>query len=282
MKKSINDCITEGAAFLKLNQVFNPRLESKIILGAALHLSPEQLLFQQNTQLEEHHRARFNEFLKRRARGEPIAYITQNKEFYSINFFVNKDVLIPRPDTEILVQKILDHHSTFDTLHILELGVGSGCIILALLKHLPNAIGLGVDVSEKALNIAQRNAIELKVENRIKFKQSNWYQNVTGKFDVIVSNPPYVSKTFIPSRELSFEPDIALFAALEGMEHYQQIAHSAKAFLKNGGTCYIEIGKDTAEQTTDIFYKNGLELIETYKDLAQIERCLRFAPGNNT
>jgi release factor glutamine methyltransferase len=245
-------------------------------------LSPEQLLLKQSAPLEKHHREHFDALLKRRATGEPIAYITQNKEFYAINFFVDKDVLIPRSDTEILVQTVLDHNSKFDTLEILELGVGSGCIILSLLKNLPSAIGLGIDVSEQALNIAQRNAIALQVENRIKFKQSNWYQNITGKFDIIVSNPPYVNKKFIPSRELSFEPAIALFAELEGMEHYQQIAYSAKDFLKNGGTCYIEIGKDTAKQVIDIFYKNGLKLIGTYKDLAQIDRCLKFAPSNNT
>jgi release factor glutamine methyltransferase len=279
---TIQECITQGAALLRLHQIPNPISESKILLRAALNLSLEQMLLQQNDQLKNLNIEQFHSLLTRRAKGEPIAYIMQNKEFYGIDFFIDNNVLIPRPDTEILVQKILDRHDKLDNAQILELGVGSGCIILAILKNLPNATGLGIDVSKAALTIAQKNAIRLGVQNQITLKQSDWYQNVTGKFDVIVSNPPYVSKKFSPSKELSFEPATALFAESDGLEHYWKIANDAKNFLKKEGSCYVEIGKDTERQVTEIFYQKGMMMLAAHKDFAQINRCLEFGLSNST
>ncbi len=271
---TISKCTTQGAELLKAGGIPNPRLESKIIMCTVLGLSPEEALLRQDEQLLDSNRDIFQRLLLRRAKGEPLAYIIQTKEFYGMEFFVNNHVLIPRPDTEIMVEKVLENHKKSDSLEILELGVGSGCIIISLLKNLPYSKALGIDLSKAALEIAQKNAENLKVAGRITFRQSNWYQNVTGKFDLIISNPPYVDSKL--SGQINFEPKIALFAQKNGLANYYKIAAGIKNFLKKGGSCYVEIGIESKESVTEIFSQSSLKVANVYKDLAQIDRCLRF------
>jgi release factor glutamine methyltransferase len=274
----ISECIDQGAHLLKISKVPNPRVESKRILCIALGLSTEESLLHQNRQLSDLDKNLFQNLLLRRAQREPLAYIAQNKEFYGLEFFVNKNVLIPRPDTEIIVEKILANHKNFDALEILELGVGSGCILISLLKHMPYAKALGVDLSPDALEVAQKNAINLDVANRITFRQSNWYQNVTGNFDLIISNPPYVNRKSTLSQEISFEPELALFAEKDGLDSYYEIAAGVKNFLNKDGSCYVEIGIQSKTKVIEIFEKHSVKAAQVYKDLSQIERCIRFVP----
>jgi release factor glutamine methyltransferase len=272
----ISECITQGAALLKAHGITNPRLESKIIMCMVLGFSLEEMLLHQGEQLSRPDKDTFQNLLMRRAKGEPLAYITQHKEFYGLKFFVNNYVLIPRPDTEIMVERVLENHEKSDSLEILELGVGSGCVIISLLKHLPYARALGIDLSKEALEIAQKNAENLGVANRITFRQSNWYQNVTGKFDLVISNPPYVDNKSKFISQIDFEPEIALFAQQNGLANYYEIAAGVKEFLKKDGSCYVEIGIESKANVVEIFSKYSVKLASIYKDLGQIERCLRF------
>ncbi len=272
----IFESLNHATQLFKSRLVPHARLEAKIILCSALQISLEEMLLQQDRKLSTLEKNTLQSLLVRRIKGEPVAYISQSKEFYGMDFFVDKNVLIPRPETEIVVEKILEHHSKADALEILELGVGSGCIVISVLKHLQCSVALGIDLSQAALTIARKNAVALGVISRITLKQSDWYENITGKFDLIIANPPYIDKKSNIYKDISFEPEIALFAEQEGLKNYHSIAAGIKTFLKKNGSCYVEIGIGAAQKVVDIFAKHGVKSTDIYKDLAQIERCIRF------
>jgi release factor glutamine methyltransferase len=278
-------------------RIDNPAMEARILLGFALKKSIEYLLARPEYELAQKELELFESYLQRRLLFEPIAYITGKKEFFGRDFAVTRNTLIPRPDSETLIESALllsderqrdprvlgaqASHETFEgprprATTILELGVGSGCLIITLLLEMPNTRGIGIDIDPNTLAIARHNAKTHKIDNKLELIESNWFSNIQEqKFDIIISNPPYIDSTDHVAKEtMLYEPHKALFG---GLATYQAIASGARDFMKPDGRLYLEIGYNQRELVIELFKKNGYELIKAERDLADHVRCLVFA-----
>lgn len=215
--------------------------------------------------------------VQRRVQGEPLSRIIGRREFYGREFHINAHVLDPRPDSETLIDVILTHCHT-PAPQILELGVGSGCLLLTLLCELPKAQGLGVDISEEALTVAKHNSHALGVEARATWQHSNWFENVSGSFDVIVSNPPYIAPHEpLEDAVYNYDPHLALFGGQSGLEAYKAILGAIRSFMKPKGQAFLEIGYTQAAAVCAMVQAHeGLQLKGVYKDLAGHDRVVHF------
>jgi len=248
----------------------SPRLETDIILKSAAPNYPAM-----NAKEEQ----RTREYLARRLAHEPLDKIIGKKEFYKSVFKVSDKVLSPRPDTEILVEKALELLSEDKPAEILDLGTGSGCILLSLLKERKFATGVGVDVSKEALAVAQENAESLGVKARVTFINKSWLEDdfINGTFDMVVSNPPYIPSTEIEALDeevKTYDPRTALDGGSDGLKCYRDIAEVMYPLLKEGGYLLLEVGYNQARDVAGIFTQKHLKLIEIAKDLSDIERCV--------
>ncbi len=211
--------------------------------------------------------------------GIPLAYVLNNQFFWKNDFYVNENVLIPRQDSETLVQSFLNYFSNKNQeLNILEIGVGSGCLILSILEEYKNSHGMGIDISKEALDLCKINAKNLDLENRLILEESNLFEKVNNKFDVIISNPPYIDEndTDIAFDVKKFEPEIALFAKNNGLFFYQQILNKAKNYLNKNGIILFEIGYTQNKEVINIALQEGFLHIETIKDLSKRDRVVIF------
>ena len=257
--------------------VDSPNLEARILMQHAIGKSLEYLLVSYAEYLTEQEIIIFENFIDRRNSLEPIAYIIGSKEFYGYDFIVNNKVLVPRKDTEIIVNAVLEV-ATNSNLKILELGTGSGCIAISLLLEIPTSYITATDICNDALNIAKQNAIKHQVSDRLKVINSDWFKNVESQeFDIIVSNPPYISCSdviYMSEETIKYEPHLALFAENNGLESYYLIAQRAKFFLKPSGKLLLEIGFNQLESVTKIFHDYGYKINKIYKDLAGHDRVM--------
>lgn len=216
------------------------------------------------------------DIINKRINGWPLDKILGQKDFYKHSFFVNEDVLSPRPDTEILVEAALEIIQKSKIQNILDLGTGSGCILLSILKEFPHIQGVGVDISEKALTVADKNKSALGVD--CKFIQKDWFKdNIIGEFDLIVSNPPYIPRQDISALEKEVrehDPMLALDGGVDGLDSYKKIAELSKNLLKKDGYILLEAGINQAQDIVNIFISEGLKLVEVKKDLSGINRCI--------
>jgi len=252
-----------------------PALEARILLAHATGFSQEYLIGHSDDELPPEIQAQFLSLIERRKSHEPIAYIIGKKEFYGRDFKVTKDVLIPRPDSETLIEAVLECNK--DAKSILELGVGSGCLLLTLLLELKQAIATGVDISPEALEIATQNAATYNMLDRCKLLQSNWFENISGKFDIIISNPPYIEeneRSIMAPETLQYEPKLALFG---GLEPYKIIAENGYKFLNENGRIYVEIGSSQERQVEEIFAFNGYKVVAKHRDIENRMRAMVFA-----
>lgn len=262
-------------------------LDARILLGFVLSYSPEQLLLHYNQEATKAITKKFFALIKRRINQEPIAHLTGKKEFYGLEFAVNKYVLIPRSDTETLIDVALKQFKqSFDSLSILDLGTGSGCLILTLLKLLPHSKGVAVDISKSALKIARTNAKNLRVQSKVKFMNKSWTAlKLRKKFDLIVSNPPYISqKDFskLMKDVRCFEPQTALKAGKDGLDCYRQILPLIKKYLKPQGICLLECGKGQHKAIAKLAESFGLSVSNYKTDLNGVVRCLVIVANSAT
>lgn len=259
----------------------SPRLEARLLLADVLKcdVSSSEIF---NTDLTENEKETLSLLIDRRIiKKEPLDKILGYKEFYKYNFSVNHNVLSPRPDTEILLEEAINLASN-KKVSVLDLGTGSGCILLSLLKEDPKAEGVGVDISEDALQIAQKNAKALNVEKKVKWLNLDWFksdflQKINAQFDLIVSNPPYIPDKDIAQLEDEvklYDPLYALSGGEDGLVSYRRIAELAPFLLKEGGYILLECGIGQAQLVADIFMKNNLSFCKILKDLQNIERCV--------
>lgn len=259
-------------------QINTAILEARILLEHAIGKSLEYILARPEKELTLQEQSTFEQLLTRRLSLEPIAYITGTKEFYGRNFVVSDKVLIPRPDTELLIDVILKEVDNNISVEVLELATGSGCIATSLLLEMPNISLTATDISNDALMLARQNAINHNVLRRSRIINSDWFKNLEKHpFDIIVSNPPYISPddTLNMSIEtLQHEPHLALFAENNGLASYYIIAKEAKNFLKPQGKLFLEIGYNQANAVAEIFYNSGYVVKKVYKDLAGYDRVL--------
>jgi release factor glutamine methyltransferase len=254
-----------------------PPNESRILLAYILNKPWEYLLMNGDKILPIKEYELFCSYVHRRKNHEPISYITGRKEFYSRDFLVDSSVLIPRPDSELMIDVLL--HQNKDIRSILELGIGSGCLLLTMLLEMPNAIGEGVDISNNSIKIAKQNMDQFELQNRCKIYQSNWFKEVEGSFDIIISNPPYINKddqNIMAKETILFEPELALYAEKKGLAAYCEIATEAKRYLNENGKICLEIGIGQKEEVVRIFEEQGFTLKFAHKDLGGIDRILCF------
>lgn len=276
MKINFNDIVTA----LK-GEVASPRLETRMILGHILSresndISPEEY------ELDEEQFSELRDIISKRLSKYPLDKLLGEKDFYKYRFKVSEDVLSPRPDTEVLVEAAVRLVSEQKLQTVLDMGTGSGCIILSLLAEFENLTGAAIDISEKALEIAKENARRLGISNRIKFYHQSWFneklEQVLGeRYDMVVSNPPYIATSEIDWLERDVkdhDPRLALDGGDDGYKHYRQIAKAAYGLLKQGGYILLEGGINQAEEIRKIFENKNFEHKETCMDLAGIKRCI--------
>ncbi len=264
--------------------IANPNLEARILLCNILSCESSSLNEYKAPTLSAAQFLRFKAMLKRRLLTVPIAYIIGHQEFWKYDFIVSKATLIPRPDSETLIEAILTDNPNKKSLRILELGVGSACLIISLLLENCSWQGVGVDISLKALKIARINASRYNLGQRMSLVQSNWFNSIRPqKFDLIISNPPYIAieeSNLMSLETLSFEPHCALFAKKNGLAAFQEIAKGVKSFLADNGKVYVEVGFNQSEAVTSLFNNYGYQLVNKYRDLSNITRCLQFQLQN--
>jgi release factor glutamine methyltransferase len=235
-----------------------PRLDAELLMAEALHIDRDRLIL---SPPQRDVPKRFGEMLERRKAGEPVAYITGRRAFWNIELHVGPGVLIPRPDSEVLIASALEHfEGTGGPQRILDLGTGPGTLLLAALDLWPESTGVGVDVSRTAMSYAAANARRLGLEARVKLKEGDWARDLKERFDLILCNPPYVAEDAeLGPGVREFEPDEALFAGKEGLDAYRELAPQLPALLNPAGLAAIEIGHDQGEAVTAILARDGLQ-----------------------
>jgi release factor glutamine methyltransferase len=238
--------INSGSLKLKNNNINSYRIDSEILLDKILNKKREELLINLDKKVSSKTIKNFNKLINRRSSKEPIAYILKEKEFWSKKFLVDKNTLIPRPETELLVEKIVNIYRN-KNIHILDIGTGTGCILLSILSELKNAIGIGVDISQKAILVANKNSLKHKLSGKAKFLRMSLTEIYGNKFDLIVSNPPYIKKKDIKNLEddiKKFEPKLALDGGNDGLDLIKKVIYKSKRLLKLKGMLALEIGNE--------------------------------------
>ncbi len=268
----IDDAAIRIAAALGLDKR-EARLEARVLASFAWGVNPAWLVAHDTDALTEAQAAQFASLLARRLSGEPVAYLTGMREFYGRGFEVSPDVLIPRPETELLVEQALARMPAGEAVKVLDLGTGSGCIAITLALERPRAQVTGVDRSAAALGVARRNADRLGA--RVEFLESDWFAAVDGRrFDLIVSNPPYVAAgdPHLTRGDVRFEPVGALASGADGLHDLRRLATAASAHLAHGGTLLLEHGYDQAEAVQALLREAGFRDIESWRDLGGVLR----------
>jgi release factor glutamine methyltransferase len=248
------------------------RLDSELLMADALHIDRDKLILSPPDRTVPQ---RFWDMLERRKGGEPVAYITGRRAFWNIELHVGPGVLVPRPDSEVLIASAIEHFERSDgPARILDLGTGPGTLLLAALDVWPEATGLGVDVSRGALSYAAANARRLGFENRVKLAQGNWADGLAEKFDLILCNPPYIADgAALGPGVAEYEPDEALCAGKEGLDAYRELAPQLPRLLEAGGFAAIEMAPDQADPVAALLTRDGLES-QVAADLAGRPRAL--------
>ena len=233
------------------------RLDAELIMAEALHIDRDKLIL---SPPDREVPKRFWSMVKRRTRGEPIAYITGRRAFWNIDLHVGPGVLVPRPDSEVLIASAIEHfEGTEGPQRVLDLGTGPGTLLLAALDIWPQATGLGIDLSRRALSYASANARRLGYEKRLKLKLGDWAEGVKESFDLILCNPPYIAEgAELGPGVREFEPDEALFAGEQGLDAYRALAPQLPRLLSEGGLVAVEIGHDQAEAVSALLARDGL------------------------
>ncbi|MBY0462968.1 MAG: peptide chain release factor N(5)-glutamine methyltransferase [Alphaproteobacteria bacterium] len=272
------DSLQEIVSHFQKIGIENPWREVRLLVSYVTGKSYEQVFFEKEFLLNPDQRVEFEKLVIRRANHEPLSKIIGYREFWGLNFKVTKDTLDPRPDTEILIEAVLKELCNKEApLNCLDLGTGTGCLLLSILSEYQNATGVGVDISEEALKIAKENVASLGFTDRSTFCLSNWAENVQGVYDLIISNPPYIGRDEPLEKNVKdFDPPLALYAGKNGIEAYQILFSQIGRLCHPKTKIFMEIGKGQRKSVALIAKENGFILQNVYKDLAGIERVLSF------
>ena len=262
------------------NGLDDRRRDARLLLGMALGRD-DAVLPHEDICLAEKENQTLSDLIARRQQGEPISRIRGWREFYSLKFQINAATLDPRPDSETLVDAVINdfHMATLDQPRLLDLGTGSGCLLLACLHHLPNADGVGVDVQPGAVDMARQNAETLGLTSRAEFIISDWDHAVEGRFDVIISNPPYIPTSDILTlmdEVRDYDPALALDGGGDGLDAWRKLAPIMAQRLRPDGAVFLEIGQGQDDDVCQLFHEQGLNISAKHQDLSGINRCLEF------
>ena len=273
----LDELYKQTVATLKAGGVENPALDARVLIAHVMRVPSLDLDVHAITRVNETHLA---PLIKRRVAGEPVSRILGLREFWSMTFHITPDVLDPRPDSETGVQAVLSNvQGTDGKYYILDLGTGSGCLLLSLLHELENAAGVGTDSSQAAIKIAMENARSHGFSGRAKFKHTEWGKGIEERFDIIISNPPYIPTAGIEALGVevkNYDPHAALDGGEDGLDCYRSLAPEVKRLLADDGFAAIEIGKGQHRAVCDIFYREDLFVFDTFRDLAGLDRYILF------
>ena len=271
------EAINYGNKLLKSNNIKNYSLDSELLLAKVLKSTREKIIINLKDKLRPKKLNHFKEFIIRRQNKEPMAYILNTKEFWKNSFFVNNNVLIPRPETEIIVQEVLNLTNKNSSKQLLDVGTGSGCIILSVIKERPKCYGIAIDISKKALNVAIDNAKMHHLQNKIKFINNDIDKFNYSKYDIILSNPPYIKNSELIGLESNiklYEPKIALGAGVDGLREIKKLIIKSKKLLKLNGKLIFEIGNKQLFYIMDILRKNSFYINKICYDLQNYPRVI--------
>ncbi len=269
--------ISNAGHILKKKLINNPYLDSEILLSKTLKITREKLLLNLDKKLKNCELTEFNKLIERRKKKEPIAHILGYKSFWKSNFKVSKDVLIPRPETEHIVEEVIKIIPKLGSYNILDIGTGSGCLIISIILEREKSYGTALDISKKAINIAKYNAKIQHIQNRIKFINSNIDKFYLGKYDLIISNPPYIKNykiNYLDDDVRLYEPKVALDGGIDGYSEIKKVIKKSSELLKTKGKLVLEIDDKQKSFTNKILKKNGFYINKIVKDLAKKYRCI--------
>jgi len=276
---NLKELYSSGVDILERVGISTPNVDVENLLSYLFNISISKIYLNFNNIVSDEDICKFNKFLERRINREPVANIIGIKTFWDYDFYVDSNVLTPRNDSEILIEAVIKNFTNYsEKLNILDLGTGSGCLILTLLKIYKGSKGTAVDISDKALEIAKKNAKNLEINN-ISFIKSNWNGNIDEKFDIIISNPPYIKKNYIKDLEPEvnkYNPLLALDGGDDGLECYRYLAQNLKKNIKEKTKIFLEIGQNQENDIINIFNSNNFRILKIYKDLSKINRILLF------
>ena len=274
---NIENILIEGTNTLKQSGVSNPQLDCEILLSNSINKDKKYIILNPKQILNDGQLSDFKNLIEKRKKGEPIAYLINKKEFWNNEFFVNKDVLIPRPDTELIVEEVLKIYSKNTHLQVLDIGTGSGCILLSILKERKYFYGTGIDISKKSINVSKFNAKKLNLENRVKFFHSSVDNFTRGKYDLVVSNPPYielVNLKYLEKDIVNFEPKLALSGGFDGFSKIRKVINKANCLIKKNGKFILEIGFNQKNKVKEILKQEGFYINKAVRDYGNNDRCI--------
>ena len=274
---NIENILNEGIDILQKNKITNPQLDSEILLSNSIKKDKKHIILNPKEILDSEQLEKFKSLIERRKKGEPIAYLINKKEFWKNEFFVNKDVLIPRPDSELIIEQVLKIYSKNVQLQVLDIGTGSGCILLSILKERSNFYGTGIDISKKSINVSKFNAKQLNLTNRVKFFHSSVDNFSNGKYDLIVSNPPYIKQLsfkYLERDVVNFEPKLALSGGFDGFSKIRKVINKASILIKKNGKLILEIGFNQKDKVIKILKEEGFYVNKAIKDYGNNDRCI--------
>jgi release factor glutamine methyltransferase len=276
--------LNNGINSLKISNIINPELDSELLLSKVLNKKREKILTNLKKEINKKQVDKFNLYLSRRKKKEPIAYILGFKYFWKYKFFINKSVLVPRPETEQIVEETLNYLSNNESKKILDIGTGSGCIIVSILKERSKCKAIAIDISSKALKVAKTNAKIHHLENKIKFINIDIDKFNYNKYDLILSNPPYISNIDLIRLDDDvriYEPRESLSGGLDGYEKITKVVEKSSKLLKNNGKLIVEIGDTQKNNVLKLLKNNGFYINKTGKDLSGRDRCIVSTKINN-
>ncbi len=274
---NINYLLNEGKKILSNSFVKTPKLDAEILLSCVLKKNLKEIIIDNKIKLKKKEINTYKDLIRRRKFGEPVAYIIKKKEFWKHSFYVDQNVLIPRPDSEIIIEETLKLIDKKNRGFILDIGTGSGCLIISIAKERPNFFYSAIDISKKALKVAKTNAKMHQLENRIKFYQSSVDNFFKGKYDLIISNPPYINKLKLKYLEkdiYGFEPLIALEGGLDGSSMLNKVIKKSSSLIKVGGKLILEIGFDQKLKIIGLLKNEGFYVNKVIKDYGNNDRCI--------
>ena len=274
---NILEALNKGSAKLKRNNINSFQLDSEILLSEIIQKDRKFLILNYDKELKKKTLENFNDLISQRSKGKPIAYLTKKKSFWKDIFEITSDVLIPRPDTEIIIEEVLNLTKNKNNLKILDIGVGSGCILLSLLREKKNFTGVGIDISKKCIDLCRKNSLKLGLNKKVKLFNSDVDNFNYGKYDLIVSNPPYIKSCdlkYLDRDVVDFEPITALDGGTNGLLNILKVINKSSELIKINGKLILEIGFDQKNDVKRILVKRGFYINKIVKDFSNNDRCI--------
>jgi len=274
---NIEIAIKNASKELKKNNISSALLDSELLLSKVIKKDRKFILLNLDKELDQSDQDNFKELIIKRSKGKPLAYLTGIKSFWNYDFKINEKILIPRPDSEIIIEQVLDIYKNKNNLNFLEVGVGSGCIALSILKEKKSFLATGIDLSQDCIEICRDNASKLGVSNRIKLLKSDVDNLIFRKYDLIISNPPYIKKFDLSKLDKGvkdYEPKLALDGGLDGLSVIEKVVKKSSELIKTHGKLILEIGYDQREPVKKMLNENNFYVNKIVEDLARNDRCI--------